>query len=45
MARKQKLTAKQEAFVREYLIDMNSTQAAIRAVSQKELRRWERTSV
>lgn len=31
MARKQKLTAKQEAFVREYLIDMNATQAAIRA--------------
>ena len=26
-----KLTAKQEAFVREYLIDLNATQAAIRA--------------
>lgn len=31
MAQKQKLTAKQEAFVREYLIDLNATQAAIRA--------------
>ena len=31
MARKQKLTPKQEAFVREYLIDLNATQAAIRA--------------
>ena len=31
MARKQKLTAKQEAFVREYLIDLNATQAAVRA--------------
>lgn len=27
----QKLTAKQEAFVREYLVDLNATQAAIRA--------------
>jgi phage terminase small subunit len=26
-----KLTAKQEAFVREYLVDLNATQAAIRA--------------
>ena len=26
-----KLTAKQEAFIKEYLIDLNSTQAAIRA--------------
>ena len=26
MARKQKLTPKQEAFVREYLIDLNATQ-------------------
>jgi phage terminase small subunit len=31
MARKQKLTPKQEAFVREYLIDLNATQAAVRA--------------
>lgn len=29
--KKQKLTRKQEAFVREYLIDLNGTQAAIRA--------------
>ena len=27
MARKQKLTPKQEAFVREYLIDLNATRA------------------
>jgi phage terminase small subunit len=31
MARQVKLTAKQEAFVREYLVDLNATQAAIRA--------------
>ena len=33
MAGKQKLTAKQERFVAEYLIDLNATQAAIRAGS------------
>ena len=31
MAKKGKLTDKQEAFVHEYLIDLNATQAAIRA--------------
>lgn len=31
MAKKGELTPKQEAFVREYLIDLNATQAAIRA--------------
>lgn len=31
MAKKGGLTPKQEAFVREYLIDLNATQAAIRA--------------
>ena len=31
MARKDELTPKQDAFVREYLIDLNATQAAIRA--------------
>jgi phage terminase small subunit len=31
MARKQKLTAKQERFVAEYLIDLNATAAAVRA--------------
>lgn len=36
MAKKGELTPKQEAFVREYLIDLNATQAAIRAgYSQK----------
>lgn len=36
MANKGELTPKQEAFVREYLIDLNATQAAIRAgYSQK----------
>jgi phage terminase small subunit len=29
--RENELTAKQRAFVREYLIDLNATQAAIRA--------------
>lgn len=29
--REQKLSAKQEAFIREYLLDLNATQAAIRA--------------
>ena len=36
MTRKQKLTPKQEAFVREYLIDLNATQAAIRAGYSKK---------
>ncbi len=31
MARKQKLTPKQERFVAEYMLDLNATQAAIRA--------------
>lgn len=31
MAKKGELTPKQEAFVREYLIDLNATQAAIRS--------------
>ena len=31
-----KLTPKQKAFVNEYLIDVNATQAAIRAVYSKE---------
>lgn len=31
MARKDELTPKQDAFVREYLIDLNATQSAIRA--------------
>lgn len=31
MSEKPKLTAKQQAFVREYLIDLNATQAAVRA--------------
>lgn len=35
MAGQVKLTAKQEAFVREYLVDLNATQAAIRAGYKK----------
>jgi phage terminase small subunit len=36
MAKKQKLTDKQKAFVNEYLVDFNATQAAIRAKYSKK---------
>lgn len=35
------LTAKQEAFCREYLIDLNATQAAIRAGYSKKTAEWQ----
>ena len=33
----EKLTAKERAFVEEYLVDLNGTQAAIRAEQSKEI--------
>ena len=41
MANMKELTPKQAAFVREYLIDLNATQAAIRAGYSKKTAEWQ----
>ena len=40
MPQKKKLTPKQEMFTREYLIDLNATQAAIRSGYSKKTAEW-----
>lgn len=40
-ARMRKLTSKQQAFVNEYLVDLNATQAAMRAGYSKRTAQWQ----